>query len=55
VLGAASASTIGKRKSVAHYHLIELETAENHLRLTVRHAHYDLAAGSFSLSGSQAL
>lgn len=55
VLGAASASTIGKRKSVAHYHLIELESADDYLRLTVRHGHYDPTAGSFSLSGSEAL
>ncbi len=55
VLGAASASTIGKRKSVAHYHLIELETGDDNLRLAVRHGHYDPATGSFSLSRSHAL
>jgi 3',5'-cyclic AMP phosphodiesterase CpdA len=55
VLGAASASTIGKRKSVAHYHVIEIETGAGQPQTTVQHYHYDTVAGNFSLSGTQAL
>ena len=55
VLGAASASTIGKRKSVAHYHMIELETRAGQPQITVQHYHYNTVSGNFSLSGTQAL
>jgi len=55
ILGAASASAVGRRKSVAHYHLIEIETDGGQPRLTVRHCHYELAAGCFSLAGSETL
>ncbi len=55
VLGAASASTIGNRKSVAHYHIIDMETAAGQARMTVRHYHYDTETGNFSLSETQTL
>lgn len=55
VLGAASASTIGKRKSVAHFHVIEIETGPGRPRFTVQHYHYNTVAGNFSLSGTHAL
>lgn len=55
VLGAASASTIGKRKSVAHYHLIEIETAPGQAQISVRHYQFDTATGNFSLNGTQTL
>ena len=55
VLGAASASAIGGRKSVAHYHLIEIETKTGQAQFTVQHYHYDKVAGSFSLTNKQTL
>ncbi len=55
VLGAASASTIGNRKSVAHYHVIEFETEAGQARITVQHYHYNTESGNFSLSGTQVL
>ncbi len=55
VLGAASASAIGGHKSVAHYHLIEIETKIGQAQLTVQHYHYDKVAGSFSLTSKQTL
>ena len=55
VLGAASASTIGGRKSVAHYHVIEIETAVGQPRFTVQHYHYNTVSGNFSLGGTQVL
>ena len=55
VLGAASASTIGIRKSVAHYHLIEIETATGQPQITVQHFHFNTISGSFSLSGTQVI
>lgn len=55
VLGAASASTIGIRKSVAHYHLIEIETGAGQPKMTVQHYHFNTALGSFSHSGTQTL
>ena len=55
VLGAASASTIGGRKSVAHYHVIEIETAVGQPRFTVQHYHYNTVSENFSLGGTQVL
>ena len=55
VLGAASASTIGGRKSVAHYHVIEIETAVGQPRFTVQHYHYNTVSGNFSHGGTQVL
>jgi len=55
VLGAASASAIGGRKSAAHYHVIELETQAGQTQITVQHYHYDKVAGKFSLTGTQTL
>lgn len=55
VLGAASASTIGIRKSVAHYHVIEIETEVGQPRITVQHYHYNVVSENFSLSETQAL
>jgi len=55
VLGAASASTIGKRKSEAHFHVIEIETGAGRPRITVRHYHYNTESENFYLSGTQAL
>ena len=55
VLGAASASTIGKRKSVAHYHVIEIETGRRQPRITIRHFQYNTVAGAFSHNGTQTL
>ena len=55
VLGAASASAIGIRKAVAHYHVIEIEPEGDRPRLMVRHYQYDTAAESFSLTETHAL
>lgn len=55
VLGAASASTIGNRKSVAHYHLIDIDTDAGRQEITVRHYQYDRLSGRFTHSGSQSL
>ncbi len=55
VLGAASASTTGARKSVAHYHLIEIETGTGQTQMTVQHYQFNKAAGKFSLNGTQTL
>ena len=55
VLGAASASAIGIRKAVAHYHVIEIEPEGERPRLMIRHYQYDPAAENFSLTGTQAL
>jgi len=55
VLGAASAATIGHRKSVAHYQVIEIETAVGQARMTVQHYHYNPATEKFSHGGTQAL
>lgn len=55
VLGAASASTIGKRKSVAHYHLIEIETGAGRPKMTIQHYHFNTTSGSFSHGGTQIL
>lgn len=55
VLGAASASTIGIRKSVAHYHLIEIETASGQPQMTVQHYKYNTISGVFCLHGTQSL
>jgi 3',5'-cyclic AMP phosphodiesterase CpdA len=55
VLGAASASTIGIRKSVAHYHMIEIETGSERPQMTVHHYQYNTASGVFSLDGTQSL
>lgn len=55
VLGAASASAIGIRKAVAHYHLIEIEQKGDQLQLMVRHYQYDTTSENFSLSGTQTL
>ena len=55
VLGAASASTIGKRKSVAHYHLIEIETGAEQPQITVQHYIYNTVSGVFSLNETQRL
>ena len=48
VRGAASASTLGKRKSVAHYHLIEVDVDGETPRLTIQHYHYDTKTDCFS-------
>ncbi len=55
VLGAASASAIGGRKSVAHYHLLEVETQGGQTQITVQHYHFDPIAGIFSLTRTQTL
>ena len=55
VLGAASASTIGKRKSVAHYHLIEIDTELENPQMMVQHYHYDRALEKFAAGERQAL
>jgi 3',5'-cyclic AMP phosphodiesterase CpdA len=55
VLGAASASAIGGRKSAAHYHVIEMETETGQTLITVQHYRYDKAAGKFLLTGSEKL
>jgi 3',5'-cyclic AMP phosphodiesterase CpdA len=55
VLGAASASTLGERKSVAHFHLIDVESGADRPRVSVRHAHFDPATGCFALSASEPL
>lgn len=55
VLGAASASTIGKRKSAAHFHVIEIETGAGRPQMTVQHYHYNTESEIFYLSGTQAL
>jgi len=53
VLGAASASAVGRRKSAAHYHLIDIETVSGKTRFSVQHHHYDTMTGKFSLTGSE--
>jgi 3',5'-cyclic AMP phosphodiesterase CpdA len=55
VLGAASASAIGKRKSVAHYHLIEIASGVGKSRMTVQHCYYDAVAENFSPGETQVL
>lgn len=55
ILGAASASATGSRKSVAHYHVIEIEDGGNRPRMTVQHYFYDPDAGRFNLSDTQTL
>jgi 3',5'-cyclic AMP phosphodiesterase CpdA len=55
VLGAASASTIGKRKSVAHYHLIEIDTELEQAKMTVQHYFYDPASENFVAGEKQAV
>jgi len=55
ILGAASASTIGIRKSVAHYHMIEIETGSGQPQITVQHYHFDTTLEKFSLNGTQIL
>jgi len=55
VLGAASASTIGNRKSAAHYHLIEIETGSDQPQITVSHYHFNTKEGNFSLGETQIL
>ena len=55
VLGAASASTIGIRKSTAHYHMIEIETGSEQSQMTVQHYQFNIASGDFSLNGTQTL
>ncbi len=55
VLGAASASAIGRRKSAAHYHLIEIETETGQPQISVQHYLYSTKFGNFSLSGTQSL
>lgn len=47
VLGAGSASALGHRKSVAQYHMIEVEPGDGRPRLFVRHHLYDPASGQF--------
>jgi 3',5'-cyclic AMP phosphodiesterase CpdA len=55
ILGAASASTIGIRKSVAHYHMIEIETGSGQPQITVEHYQFDTTLEKFSLNGTQIL
>ncbi len=55
VLGAASASTIGKRKSVAHFHLIDIDSRSGQVSMTVQNYHYDNTTGKFFLHGTQTL
>jgi 3',5'-cyclic AMP phosphodiesterase CpdA len=55
VLGAASASAIGKRKAAAHYHIIEIDPEEKPLKIKVSHCHYDTAAGIFSVNETQSI
>lgn len=55
VLGAASASTLGKRKASAHFHLIDVETVADRPRVSIRHGHFDPVAGQFALSTSEPL
>ncbi|MDT8399422.1 MAG: metallophosphoesterase [Pseudomonadales bacterium] len=55
VLGAASASAVGAYKSVAHYHLIDVDTDQGRPRLRVEHYYYDPASTCFSLRETQQL
>ena len=55
VLGAASASAIGKRKAAAHYHIIEIDAEEKPLKIKVSQCHYDTSAGIFSVSETQSI
>lgn len=55
VLGAASASTIGKRKSTAHFHLIDVETGSGQPQMTVRHYQFDITLKKFTLGETQTL
>lgn len=47
VLGAAAASAVGRRKSVAHYHLIEVAEKQGEIQLTVQHYRYKVETGRF--------
>lgn len=55
VLGAASASATGSRKSVAHYHVIGIADEGGKPKITVQHYFYDTDAGRFSLTETQTL
>jgi len=48
VLGAASASALGKRKGAAHFHLIEVDTSHQKPVLAVQHYWYDAERHMFN-------
>lgn len=53
VLGAASASAAGGRKSAAHYHVIDIDA--DGAGIQIQHAHYVPATGRFELCGRESL
>jgi len=57
VLGAGAASTVGKRKVPAHYHLLDVESREGGEgpAIIVRHRHYDPVAGRFTAGETHSL
>jgi len=55
VLGAASGSAVGDRKSSAHFHLIDIETNGQDPQITVHHYHYDHPQRVFSAGESFSL
>ncbi|MDT8320919.1 MAG: metallophosphoesterase [Xanthomonadales bacterium] len=55
VLGAASASTLGKRKSAAHFHLLDVETQSDQPCVSVRHAHFDPGSERFIVAAGETL
>lgn len=48
VLGAASASALGKRKGAAHFHVLEVDTDGDSPQLAVQHYWYDAATNEFN-------
>ena len=55
VFGASAASARGRRKAVAHYHLIEIDSSGGTPKLSVEHHHYDLQTGRFRAGRREAL
>jgi len=46
-LGAGAASTVGRRKGPAHYHLLELDEAAGGCSITLQHRYYDPDTAAF--------
>lgn len=55
VLGAASASTIGKRKGGAHFHVIEIDVDGDRPTLAVQHYNYNAEADAFIAAAREVL
>ena len=55
VLGAASASALGKRKGAAHFHVIEVEGDDTRASLAIQHYEFDASSGQFQARAREAL